>query len=268
MEPIDRYAAHLRATVAVRGAWVRASDATPRFEHGLFAVRDLAVGDFVGFYSGRFAQRVDDGSQLAYAMEVGPPPGPTVHPFADEDRITEAEREAHPLASANEPPPGVHANVHAVLQDFASSEILWMGEKNEGAFGTARFARGVGVFAAEAIEAGSELFLHYGSSYQPIRDLKGYEVGEECRLVVDGVDFIEPNCHAVLATLSRVPARCVYPVCTNVASDRFRPPKRVRIDSEGEESVCSSSGEDHEPYYRPRPTSRPRALFVAKTPSA
>lgn len=258
----DGYAAHLAATVAVREAWVRASDATPRLERGLFAVRDLAVGDFVGFYSGRFERRVDDGSQCEYAMGVGPPPGPTVHPFADEHNITEAEREAHPMASANEPPPGVHANIHAVLQDLAPSELVLVGDEDERAFHTARFARGVGVFAAEPIEGGSELFLHYGSSYQPIRDAKGYEVGEECRLVLEGVDFVEPNCQAVLATLGRVPGRCVYPVRTHLTSDRFKNLKRVRIDSEGEESVCSSSGEDHEPYYRPRPTSRPRGCIA------
>ena len=77
-----------------------------------------------------------------------------------------------------------------------------------------------------------------------------------CKKVLHGEPFVKRQSASVLDTLNKVPADCLYPVLSRtVKSDRFRLKRQARVDSEGDESVASSSGSGHDEKYKPRPSS-------------
>lgn len=248
----ERYRAHLSSTVLIRQETLVSRNRTCQ-EWGLFALRDLPAGTFVGFYSGDYLP--DQAGTSAYTVRMGRFE-PCIVPFRDETSISREERVLHPLASMNEPPAGEHANCHMQAQDFSASEI--QGLDPAPASVPVRFYRGLACFACDDVKEGSALTWHYGTAYQPMRDEKRYEAGYLCKKVLDGEAFVASDSAAVLRAIERVPVECVYPIRGSHQSERFKPARRrgvrARDDSESEPDFSSGSDADTSEGYRPRPT--------------
>ena len=95
-----------------------------------------------------------------------------------------------------------------------------------------------------------------------------YEADFPCRRILEGEPFISKDSGSVLATLTKVPAYVLYPVISRtIKSNRFRLKRALRVDSDGEESVPSSSGSGHEGAYKPRdPAARVDAESIRAQP--
>ena len=225
---------------------------------GLHAKRDIKAGEFIGIYTGSYASLTCP-PRTRYAVDIGPSQ-PCIVPFPDEDHITSAERDTHPLACMNEPSEGEFANTHMVIQDFAHDEVE--GVESIPHHEQARFFRCMACFACEDIRCGDALTWNYGTSYEPIRTLLGYVAGQPSRRVLAGEVFIAPNSQGVLDALhQRVPHYAVFPVLRSktLKSARFKKHKRHSVDSEGEKSESFSSGSEHAAEaYQARPTARRR----------
>jgi len=245
---MDAYRRRIYDMVIVKRTKVRVRNGEARM-WALVAKRDIPAATFVAFYTGDMASRsCPHGSH--YALDVGPHQ-PCIVPFPDEAKIRPVERDAHPLASMNEPGKGESANCHMAVQDFGADEV-------EGADGEAvRFFRGMACFTCQTVGAGEALTWYYGAAYQAIRDVVGYEAGGVCKRVEDGEVFIKKDSESVLEALPRVPRYCVYPVLNSqtVKSARFKAKRkgRKRADSEGEVSESESSGSGQAEAYVPRP---------------
>ena len=244
----DSYRQHLYETLLVKRTRLVTRNGETR-EWSLIAKRPLPIGSFVGFYTGDY---MASNAESLYAVDLGPGQ-PTIFPFSDEQKIRSTERDRHPLASANEPPDGQHANMHMEPQDFATEEVE--GATSHYNHDIAKFFRGLACFTCTDVAAGEQLTWHYGPSYEPHRVRQGYTAGLPCKRVLDGTPFLLKDSASVLQTLPRVPYYCVFPVIASLKSERFRL-KRVHVDSDGEESVASSSGSGHEEKYKPRPSAR------------
>ena len=252
----DEYQQHLYEHVIVKRTRL-ATSCGERREWSLVSKRHIPVGAFIGFYTGSFVGSLATDQPSLYALELGPRQ-PTILPFPDEACVCPHEREAHPLACANEPAESRHANAHLEVADFSRQEVERVETLHNHEL--ARFFRGLAMYACADIRVGEQITWHYGASYEPNRRRMGYSAGRPCKRVIERVPFVEPNSAAVLEALPKVPSYCLYPVisCT-IRSDRFRMKRPARVDSEGEESVASSSGSGHEPAYKPRPSSRRRS---------
>ena len=132
-------------------------------EWALVATRDLPRGTFLGFFAGEVST---EARESLYAATVG---HVHIYPFADEARITPAERARRPLASMNEPAEGDTANCFMVVQDLLPDEVL-------GPAG-ARLYRGLACFTCRDVARDEELTWHYGASYEPHRRRQGYVAG-------------------------------------------------------------------------------------------
>lgn len=130
--------------------------------HGLFTLKSLKKGDFVGIWSGKaLSQNRFNKSDIA--MEVGP--------YQIEPRTWEQD----PLVLANEPPAGSIANMctHAITKN--GCKIAELREAIDPTFTCRSSIDGVVFRAAADIPEGSELFYHYGSEYHNHRIAK-YEL--------------------------------------------------------------------------------------------
>lgn len=245
----NAWPAQNRASCLVRGLYeVQYSLITKRnletFEWSLVATRDLAVGTFLGFYSGRAC--MDCTERTVYGLKVTS--AFVLLPFDDERNITFAEREARPLACMNEPTRGETANCCMVPQDFARDEVDGVAQLAD--HEKARYFRGIACFTCREVQAGEELTWHYGPSYAPHREEAGYEVGADCP------ERFENDPRRLLRAMRRVPHTCVVPVWGALHSQRFgrRSAFRPRTD-EG-----WSSGSGHAAEYVPDPLSREERL--------
>lgn len=250
--PRDEYSEHVFRHVIVKRTLIRARNKETR-EWALFSKKFIRAGTFLGFYTGEFVKDVNTDSFYAAEMGRGLP---SILPFTDERKITSAERSKHPFASANEPSAGEHANMHLEIQDFSSEEVDHAREVGVGKSKKVFFYRGLAFFACVDIERNQQLTWQYGDAYTPNRRLKRYEAGFPCKKVLDKESFIQEASRSVLDAIKLVPHTCAYRVTSNVQSVRFNKKKRVRMDSDGDESVASSSGSGHETAYVPRPSSR------------
>jgi len=246
----DEYRQHIFDHILVKRTRLRTRNAEKR-EWSLVAKTDIPIGTFIAFFTGSMSTLASSAQSL-YAVDMGPGQ-PTIVPFPDEDHITPQERDRNPLACSNEPAEGQHANMHLMPQDFARSEISGIETLYNNDI--AHYFRGLAAFACRDIEAGEQLTWHYGSSYEPNRLLMNYAAGFPCKRILEDEPFVQNDSKSVLDTLTRVQSYCVYPVVRAIKSERFRTKRPARIDSEGEESVASSSG-SHEEAYKPRPSKR------------
>ena len=254
----DAYRTHLYNTILVKRTRIRVRNTETRM-WSLVAKRDIEKGTFIGFYTGSMASRTCP-PDSHYSLHVGRSQ-PCIVPFINEDHITSAERDIHPLASMNEPSEGEFANCHMAVQDFNASEVADVKTIHNSEF--ARYFRGMACFSCHDINAGDALTWNYGPSYEPIRQLMGYVAGQPCRRVLDNEVFIKADSRSVLESLGgRVPNYVVFPVLKNqtIKSARFKTTRRRHtVDSEGEESASFTSGSDQEVEYRPVPTKRRQA---------
>ena len=111
----DAYRQYLYNTVLVKRTRLNVRNQETRM-WGLHAKRNLKAGEFIGIYTGSYASLTCP-LRTRYAVDVGPSQ-PCNVPFPDEDHITSAERDTHPLACMNEPSEGEFANTHMIFQDF------------------------------------------------------------------------------------------------------------------------------------------------------
>lgn len=184
----DAYRQHLYNTVLVKRTRLRVRNQETRM-WSLVLKRDVSAGEFIGFYTGNMSSRTcPPGSH--YALHVGQSQ-PCIVPFQTENHISPQERDAHPLASMNEPVKDEYANCHMAVQDFSHSEIqgVTVIQHHE----TARYFRGMACFACKDIPAGEALTWNYGPSYEPIRQQMGYTAGQLCRRVLENEIFIKPD---------------------------------------------------------------------------
>lgn len=252
IEESDEYRKHVFKYVIVKRTRLRTRNGEKR-EWSLVAKTDIPLGKFIAFYTGPMST-TSPLAESRYAVDMGPGQ-PTIVPFPDENDITSQQRDRNPLACSNEPAEGHRANMHLIPQDFTKEEVDSV--RNVYNHEIAKYFRGLAAFACRDIQAGEQLTWHYGPRYEPIRRLMGYVAGLPCQLVEQDRPFLKDNSASVFESLGAVPAYCVFPVLTNIKSIRFRPKRPARVDSEGEESIDSSSG-DHEQAYDPtrRPTRR------------
>lgn len=219
-------------------------------EWSLVATHDIAVGTFIGFYTGDFDDTYRDS---LYAAKID---SMHIYPFKDESNISIDERKNRPLANMNEPSVGTYANCCFVPQDFKHDEIE--GVQNIPGHKAARFFRGLACFTCENVKKNEELTWHYGNAYAPNRKEQGYEVGKPCLLLLEKQHFIEDDSRSVLSVLPKVPYTCLIPVTGLRKSPRFPLPKkkRRRNGSDDESEDESSSGSGHEMKYKPDANSR------------
>ena len=208
-------------------------------EWGVVATEDLAAGSFLGFYTGTVVNNSDCSKDSLYSLKWNREL--CIVPFRDEKNITEEMQQAHPLAMLNEPAGDNRANCHMVVQDFRLKEVSDPDEN-------AKFYRGMGIFTCCAIRAGQELTWHYGKDYESAR--KGYTPGSPC--TEEQVGLVQENSWSVLEALSskKVPAHWLYPVFSNVASERNdllkKRRRRRRSPFVGQDVSTSGSGSDSE----------------------
>lgn len=115
--------------------------------HGLFAGEDLALGAFLGFYNGIFK----DGTYRGKGKYTFSTSDMYVRPRSTKNGISAVE---YPLAMCNEPAPESTANVCNV--EFTKADKVIPQLKS-----SAKIAA-IGFYACRPIQAGEELFIHYG----------------------------------------------------------------------------------------------------------
>jgi hypothetical protein len=252
----DAYRQHLYNTVIVKRSRLLVRNQETRM-WSLIAKQYIQSGSFIGFYTGSMESKTCP-ENSHYALQIGASQ-PCIVPFIDENQISPAERDMHPLAAMNEPTATRFANCHMVVQDFNANEI-----ENVAAIPnheSARFYRCMACFACHDINAGDALTWNYGPTYEPIRKLIGYVAGQHCKKVLDGEVFVKDSSQSVLESLERVPHYVVFPVLKTqtIKSARFAKRHRHRVDSDGEQSESFSSGSQHDIEYVHRPTKRRQA---------
>ena len=213
-----------------------------RLEWGLVTTAPISAGTCLGFYSGEF--RIDRTPSLYAASLLR---NVDIHPFADEEHISEAQRRERPFANMNEPNAGEQATCCMLVSDFAAHEID--GVEHIPDYARALFFRGLACFTCRDLSADEALTWHYGKSYEEHRVAEDYTAGVTC--TPDEVEAISHD--AVFRTFPKVPWRVAYPVFTSIKSARF--PKlrnKRRLDDED----TSSSGSGHVPKYTPRDEGR------------
>lgn len=121
--------------------------------HGLYATTDLPKGSFLGFYNGTFRDAGERGyrGKDSYVFTTS---NEYIVPKKTRGRVDPA---LYPLAMLNEPPRGSQANVVAVELSRAANVIPQLPPKTKIA--------AIGFFTCRAVNAGEELFVHYGARY-------------------------------------------------------------------------------------------------------
>lgn len=225
-------------------------------EWSLIATSDIAMGTFLGFYTGDHDIEYRDSVYAAKLDNVH------IYPFADEANITRQERDNRPFANMNEPNTGEHANCCFIVQDFGHDEVEGIERIDQ--YEKARFFRGLACFTCDAVKRGEELTWYYGKTYEGNRIKQGYEAGKDCLSLLEKKEFIASNSQAVLAVMPKVPYTCLIAVTGLRQSLRFPVQKRTRSknvsdDDEDDDEDDSSSGSGHEIKYQPSAQSGSRS---------
>ena len=193
----DSYRQHLFDNIIVKRTRLRTRNGETR-EWSLVAKRNIPSGMFIGFYTGQFMGGLPNDKPSLYALDLGRGQ-PAILPFPDEDHVSALERDRHPLACANEPAEGLHANAHMEPVDFAAREVEGVGTIYNHEI--AHFFRGLACFACADIQPGEQITWHYGAAYESNRQLMDYVAGFPCKKVIDGVPYVDTE-PAVLGAVS------------------------------------------------------------------
>lgn len=133
--------------------------ATPQL--GLFTTVGLRRGAFIGFYSGEELEESEVRklplNARSYAMDITGGVSLVARPGTVEKDL---------LGRVNEPPPRKKANVEIVA--------YYLGTEYHNHHGPV--AKAIAYYAAEKIEASSELFVYYGPHYGDIRQQMNYSI--------------------------------------------------------------------------------------------
>ena len=173
-------APHYRPFLAIAQTTLTNVKTKKRFEfNGLFTTRHIGKGSFIGFYNGTFHDSGEAGyrGKDAYVFTTS---GQYIVPKRPRGSMPDPAK--YPLAMANEPPRGTVANVTAVELTRARGVISQLPPNTQ--------ISAIGFFACRDIEAGEELFVHYGprynrNSYPNPEDIPQQQlVGEPCKLLV------------------------------------------------------------------------------------
>ena len=220
-------------------------------EWSLVATCDIAIGTFLGFWTGDQDIAYRDSLYAAKLDHMH------IYPFANEANITYSERENRPFANMNEPNFGHHANCCFIIQDFRHDEVE--GIENIFKYNAARFFRGLACFTCDNVKVGEQLTWYYGKAYEENRSQQGYREGEQCLSLLEGKEFIAENSQAVLAVMHKVPYTCLIAVTGQQKSTRFALPnkKRKKYRSDDDDD-SSSSGSGHEIKYKPSTSNNSR----------
>tara|TARA_Y100000748_G_scaffold280573_1_gene259594 strand:+ start:271 stop:1089 length:819 start_codon:yes stop_codon:yes gene_type:complete len=144
---------------------------TPNTGWALFTAAPIAQNRLIGLYTGTARDELTP-QQQEYAIGINK--RVSISP----DQMVYEDGRAYvtdPLAFANEPMKMHTANMQTWDVSLSPHNL----EKSTCNFDKVNV---VAFFACRNIKAGEELTWHYGSSYQEIRDLKGYEPGLACKV--------------------------------------------------------------------------------------
>lgn len=136
---------------------------------GLFTTKTLPLGSFVGFYCGR--EEENNGSNQSYGMTL-------IDEYKSQPAVAIVANPSGNMTSdllgfVNEPPQNSTANLTMVAYHLYSP----FGQGKQFAM-----AKAIAFYTNREVRASlahpAELFVHYGSGYDPVRKLKGYTVGK------------------------------------------------------------------------------------------
>lgn len=131
---------------------------------GLFTVRDLPKGAFLGFYNGTWKEGLYRGKD-SYTFSTS-----TAYVRPNKRKGGVVDPYEHPLAMCNEPPFGTQATVVAIEFSRAKDVLPQLPSKTEVA--------ALGFYTCTPVKAGSELYLHYGPRFH-----RGNYPGDETKVV-------------------------------------------------------------------------------------
>lgn len=219
MHQVDAYRRHLDMTVRVTTTASLLTTNEKKVMFALVAARDIKAGEFVGFYTGSYNE-FKSSKFTIFEVQLDKV---WIIPFPDENNISTAERETHALANMNEPTHPDCANCYMVIQDLSHAEVLKVDSIPN--HKKIEFFRCMACFADVDIKQDEALTWHYGTSYDPVRDWEGYDVGKPCA-GQDGAEFnvAIANLNAMLSVLGQhVPHYVVHPLLKTqrVKSERF-----------------------------------------------
>ena len=153
-------------------------------EYGLFALDDIKAGSYIGAYSGTFMPAVQfnrlakknkdmkrHAVQLVFDdIDGDQDPSQMLFILPKEHTGTDFVRQ-HPVQMMNEPPEGGIANT-TFLQHRYDHEVV-----KSKYYTDMEVWAGVLVYATTDVEAGEELYIHYGDEYAEVRKEFNYTVG-------------------------------------------------------------------------------------------
>ena len=153
-------------------------------EYGLFTSEDIKAGSYLGAYSGTFmpavkfnklAKRNKDmkrhAVQLVFnVIDGNQDPSQMLFILPQEHTVADFVKK-HPMQMMNEPPEGGIANT-TFLQHRYDREIVKSTYRTD-----TEWWAGVLVYATTDVEAGEELYIHYGTEYAEVRKAFNYTVG-------------------------------------------------------------------------------------------
>ena len=161
-------------------------------ERGLFTTEPIPKGGFIGLYAGDFEDAEDNKAITEYTVSNG---FFDITPSCGEETCRKGvdprpDAGMFPLAMVNEPPSGVTAN--CVMVDWTEPiKVVYPLTKELKKYYTTRggprwTVHCIAYHAARHINAGEEIFVHYGNSYG-----RKYTVGKPAFLYKNDWDDIE-----------------------------------------------------------------------------